>query len=72
MRANQIDLKLAKLFGRDRNVRKRTKAGVDSVNNFTAGYYVLDEAARSFNARPRAASERHFSAVGNRGGLFER
>ena len=51
VRANQIYLQLANLFGGDANGGEFAEAGVDAVGGFSGGDEMVDDGARGLHAR---------------------
>ena len=63
VRANEIDLELADLFGGDADGGEFAEAGVDAVGGFAAPDDALDDGARGFHALDGVGCERDFGAV---------
>src|SRR5439155_18247291 len=57
MRTDQVDLKLTKFFSRDRDIGKRTKAGVDAVDDFATRDDVFNKAAGPLYAGSRSGGK---------------
>src|SRR5712671_7736550 len=60
MRANQIDLKLAHLLGRNTYRGQFSESSVDPVSRRARSQHPLDHGARCLHARDRIARESHF------------
>ena len=63
VRAHEIHLKLAHLFGRDAHRRELAEAGVDAVGGFARGDDAIDDRARSLHAFDRVGRQRDFLAA---------